>query len=72
MTVNDFITLLIASILIIMVIIIEIIANKKFEQKMKCIVDESTNSQENPYKVNDSNNQLTKKVDQKRENNESL
>lgn len=35
MTVNDFITLLIASIFIITLIIIELIADKKFEQKMQ-------------------------------------
>lgn len=39
MTVNDFITILIVSIGLIVAIIIELIADKKFEQKMQALKD---------------------------------
>lgn len=60
MTVNDFITILIVSILIIIAIIIEIIANKKFEQEMKHLVEENTKTQEKIRELTDYNKQLTK------------
>lgn len=39
MTVNDFITILIVSIGLIILIIIELIADKKFEQEMQDLID---------------------------------
>lgn len=60
MTVNDFITILIVSILIRIAIIIEIIANKKFEQEKKHLVEENTKTQEKIHELTDYKKQLTK------------
>lgn len=47
MTVNDFITILIVSIGLIVAIIIELIADKKFDKKMQDIIDADRNLSKN-------------------------
>lgn len=84
MTVNDFITILIVSITFIVAIIIELIADKKFdkemqdlidadkklEQELKALEEDNRKLREEQRKLIERKNQLTKEIEM--ENDESL